>query len=432
MPPKFEQFIKKQFDKTVLPTQGNLFSWQQKRFKAFLEKGIPGKKHEEWKYTSARSMLKDNILMLPDNKKDKNIAIENNHFLGLNDAWHMVFINGYYAGNQSRLADLDAGLNIESLAEIRKEHPEKLAHRLNTGMSDDAFTLLNDAFLQDGSIINIADHCHLDKAIHLFSYNRNPDKLLIQPRHVISLGKSSKVSIVLSAANYYTEKSALNNLLTQISVAENAELHLYLIHSQDNEDFYLDHTYIEAASNSRIYTYHLTMAGKMVRNDLRIKLNGPGAEAHLFGLYALQGHQHVDNRTFVDHAMPHCQSNELYKGILNDTSTGIFNGKILVEKDAQKTLAFQHNPNILLSNEANLNTKPQLEIFADDVKCSHGASSGGIDPNALYYLQARGIGMDDARKILMYAFSNEILDKIALPALKQWFEAKLSKQYLVS
>lgn len=433
MPTRFQEILQKHFQQRVNKEHGKLAEWQRKRFEVFLDNGLPTRKDEEWKYTSAAAIVKNGFEPLVDAGQNDETIIPKEYLLGLSDAWRMVFLNGFYAKKQSDLRQLSTGLQIESLSDLRKNQPEKLAHRLGMGTPDEAFTLLNDAFLQDGAFIHIAENCRINKPLHLLSLNQNlSDAILVQPRHVVQIGKNSLITIVLSAANFNTDKGELNNLLTQITVEENAELHLYLVHDQENSDTYLDHTYIEAAKNSRVFCYNLTLGGKLIRNDLRVNLIGEGSEANLFGLYALHGKQHADNRTLVIHAKPHCQSNELYKGILDEQSTGIFNGKILVEQDAQKTLAFQHNPNILLSNEATINSKPQLEIFADDVKCTHGASSGGIDPNALYYLQTRGIGLNEARKLLVYAFSKEVSDAIALPALKDWFEQKLSERFLVS
>ena len=217
-------------------------------------------------------------------------------------------------------------------------------------------------------------------------------------------------------------------MVTEAVVAENASVDFYIIQDQNEQTVNVTNTLAHQSRDSRFATHTFTLGGKMVRNNLHFTLADENCEAYMNGLYLPSGNQHFDNQSFVDHAMPNCYSNELYKGIMMDQSTGVFNGKIMVREDAQKTNAFQSNKNILLSDDAVINTKPQLEIFADDVKCSHGATIGQLDEEALFYLRARGMGKEQAKAILTEAFAGEVLDSIEIESLKNLLEERVSQK----
>jgi Fe-S cluster assembly protein SufD len=285
---------------------------------------------------------------------------------------------------------------------------------------------LNTAFTKDGALIKIDNFAHIEEAIELYNITTCPGIKMIQPRHHIEVGEGAEVTFVESYHNLCVG-SSFTNAVNTIKVGKNANLHYIKIeHPKRPNTYIIDHTLIEQAANSTLNLFTVTLSGDLVRNHLHVTVNGEHASTNLMGLYVLNKNNHGDNKTTVDHAVPNCYSNELYKGILGGTSTGVFNGKIIVREDAQKTNAYQNNRNILVSDEATINTQPQLEIFADDVKCSHGATSAQIDDSELFYLRARGIGKEKARGLLMFAFAEEIIEKIKNESARQYLENEVA------
>jgi Fe-S cluster assembly protein SufD len=242
-----------------------------------------------------------------------------------------------------------------------------------------------------------------------------------QPRNLIVAGKRAEVKVA-EAFRSFGENVSFTNAVTEVYVAEEANVHYYKVQNETDQSYNIGTTAVYQEGRSVFTANTVTANGGFVRNNLNIKIDGEYAEANMFGLYIPNGKQHVDNHTGVDHAKPNSNSNELYKGILKDKSTGVFNGKIYVRQDAQKTNAFQSCKNVLISNDATMNTKPQLEIWADDVKCSHGTTTGQLNDDALFYMQARGISKDSARALLMLAFAQEVIDKMEIPAIKEYLE----------
>ena len=270
----------------------------------------------------------------------------------------------------------------------------------------------------DGAFIFIPEKTVIPQAIHILYLTDSVDGNVITfPRNLTIASQFSQVLIVESYHSISNQIS-FTNAVTEIIAEENANVDYYKIQDENNASFQINNTQIKQERNSNVSSNTITLDGALVRNNLNYLINGEGCETHLFGLYLLNGKQHVDNHTLVDHAVPHCLSNELYKGIMKDQSSGVFNGRIMVRKDAQKTNAFQSNKNILLSDNAHVTTKPQLEIFADDVKCSHGATTGQLDQEALFYLRSRGIAKDKAMALLVHAFASDVIDKVKIDKLK--------------
>jgi Fe-S cluster assembly protein SufD len=247
------------------------------------------------------------------------------------------------------------------------------------------------------------------------------------PRNLLVAGKNSQASVV---EVYLTrgEGTSFTNIVTEIVVQENANLEHTKIQNEGSQAFNIGTTQVYQARDSKFFSVTISLNGAIIRNDLNIVLDDQNCEANLYGLYMPTGKTHIDNHSLVDHAKPHSYSNELYKGILDGKSTGVFNGKIFVRQDAQKTNAFQSNRNILLSKDASMNTKPQLEIFADDVKCSHGATTGQLDEDMLFYLRARGIGLDKARALLMYAFAGDVINQVKIEAVRHYIESAIASR----
>ncbi len=271
-------------------------------------------------------------------------------------------------------------------------------------------------------MINVGDNIVVDKPIALYfvsdSSNEQP---IYNTRNIVVVGKSAQVTVLEKFDTLGKEKS-FTNAVNEIFVAENAHAKYYKIENDADATYHISNVNVAQDRNSNFTANTIALNGAMVRNNLDIKLNDEGCEAHMNGLYVLGGKTHVDNHTTVDHTMPNAYSNELYKGIMDDKSKGVFNGKIFVRKDAQKTNAFQSNKNILMTNDATVNTKPQLEIWADDVKCSHGCTTGQLDQDALFYLQARGIRKERARAILLHAFASDVIENLEIKAIQDYVE----------
>jgi Fe-S cluster assembly protein SufD len=299
-----------------------------------------------------------------------------------------------------------------------EQYPDLVnAHLGKQALVSDSYIALNTAFSRDGFFLYAPKGATMDKPIQIINVLLSDEELMIQQRNLYILEPGSNVSIVVCDHSLSAQKF-LSNSVTEIEVGENAFLDYSNIQNEHNDSVQLTHTYIHQQANSTVRSMVISLHGGVIRNNLNIKLDGEGCDTHAYGLLLTDTKQHVDNFVFIDHAKPHCTSNQMYKGVLDDESTGAFTGRILVSRDAQKTLAYQKNSSLLLTNDARMNAKPQLEIYADDVKCSHGATIGQLDDEALFYLRSRGIGVDEARLMLMNAFALEILNEIKIEPLK--------------
>jgi Fe-S cluster assembly protein SufD len=315
-----------------------------------------------------------------------------------------------------------------SLKAASEQYPELVnAHLGKQAPVGDSYIALNTAFSRDGFFLYAPKGATMDKPIQIINVFLSDEELMVQQRNLIILEPGSDVKIVVCDHTLSPQKF-LSNSVTEVEVGENAFFDYFNVQNEHNEAVHVSHTYIHQQANSNARSMVITLHGGIIRNNLKINLDGQGADAHAFGLYLTDTKQHVDNFVFIDHAKPHCTSNELFKGVLDDQSTGAFTGRILVERDSQKTLAYQKNSNLLLTNEARMNSKPQLEIYADDVKCSHGATVGQLDEEALFYLRSRGIPETEARLMLMYAFAIEILDEIKIEPLKLRMQELIEKR----
>jgi Fe-S cluster assembly protein SufD len=278
---------------------------------------------------------------------------------------------------------------------------------------------LNTSFLADGAFLHIAKGVRADKPVHfLFLNDASASPILVAPRNLFVTEAGAHVEVIESFHSIGGGSSSFTNAVTEVVTAADSVLDLSKVQLEDSDSYHVGYTAACQHKHSEFHINTITLDGAIVRNNLNILLAGEQCTAYLYGLYLLDGNQLVDNHSLVDHAVPNCQSNELYKGVVDGKAQGVFNGKIFVRKDAQKTNAYQSNKNILLSDEASMNTKPQLEIFADDVKCSHGTTTGQLDEEALFYLRSRGIGEDHARAFLNIAFAGDVIQKIAYEPLR--------------
>ena len=385
------------------------------------ELNFPTSKNEEWKYTNVAPILKHNFIpamisTLPIFQKG-----EIEQFLFKDFDYHLiVFVNGLFAEELSEIGNLPKGVVVDGLNRITKNNPDSISKFINNlSKIDNAFNALNTAYSYDGLVVIIPDGMILEKPIQVLYLNSsNNDPVLSLPRNLIIAGKNSQVSVI---ANYsgYGDKTYFSNIITEIYVEENAIVDLYKIQNENDESYHIEKVQAVQKKNSVFNHYNINFGGAIVRNDINTLHDDQNLETHYYGLYLAHGKQHVDNHTFIDHAKPNCMSNELYKGILDDNSRGVFNGKIIVRKDAQKTNAYQQNKTILLSKTATIDTKPQLEIFADDVKCSHGATVGHLDDTSEFYIRSRGVPQELAKSMLIRAFANDVIDTVKIESLKE-------------
>lgn len=397
-----------------------LHDLRNEAFKNFENKGFPSKKEEAWKYTSLNSVLKNDFTVFP--KKDNSIEFADvkKYFLHEIDTYKLVFIDGKFSSFLS--STTHEGIDVCLLSSVLLKPKYKLV--LDTyfnaiAKNDESLTSLNTAFAQEGAYINIPKGKIADKPIEIIHFSTgNEAAVMLQPRNLIVVGENAHVQII-ERHQSLNENPVLTNVVTEIFTQKRAILDYYKVQNDTLNSNLIDNTYIAQKQESRASVHTFSFGGNLTRNNLNFYHQGERIDSTLKGVTIIGDKQLVDHYTLVQHATPNCESHQNYKGIFGGQSTGVFNGKIYVEKEAQKTDAFQQNNNILLSEKATINAKPQLEIFADDVKCSHGCTIGQLDEKAMFYMQQRGIPQKEAKALLLYAFSNEVIDSIKIPALKQ-------------
>ncbi len=386
----------------------------------FQELGFPTIRNEEWKYANIMPAIALPFALSAGGNASALTQDHVNSFAiqGV-DAHVLVFINGIYSREFSQVGHLPNGVIVGNVAEILKQSPDSLTEYFtHKSEKSEAFTALNAALAQDGAFIAIPNGVLVETPVHIMMITDSASgPVMVHPRHIITCGRSSGATIIHSAHTIGTN-AGFTNSVANITVAENANLRQYIVQNDSDTAYSVQSTFVRQERDSRYSAVTVTLGGAFVRNNHNAVLGGENSEANYYGVALGSKRQLIDNHTLADHATPHCQSNELYKYILDDRSTGVFNGKIIVREDAQKTNAYQSNKTILLSDTATINTKPQLEIFADDVKCSHGATSGQLDEEALFYMRSRGITADKARALLLHAFAVDVLEHITLEPLR--------------
>lgn len=386
----------------------------------FESSNFPTKKEEEWKYTNISPILKHEFVPSPLCKDKAAIGNIEDYKIPSLDVHLLVFINGLFDKNLSKVGELREGIIIDNFLNQNKNNPEFLKKHLGKKESiNNSFNLLNNTFTYDGFVIFIPKNSIVEKPIHILNIaTNNESKTLIQPRNLIVAEENSQAKIISEYIGI-TDIEYFTNIQTEINVAENANVTFYKIQNEASSAYHIDKTEITQKESSVFSHFSLSFGAKIARNDINNLLDGEHIESHLYGLYLGNNDQHIDHHTFIDHAKPNCESNELYKGILDDKARGVFSGKILVNQIAQKTNAFQSNKSVLLSDEASVDAKPQLEIYADDVKCSHGATVGKLDDQAFFYIRSRGVSEESARSMLIRAFVDDIVSQITIEELKE-------------
>ncbi len=397
---------------------------------AFSEQGVPKFKDEEWKYTHIAKALGEHYHLPHTYSLPANQDLSNYKLLDANTVT-LVYINGIPVPELSDKL-ISEGVTAAPASDVENSSEFKTFLGSVADISNHNFSACNTAFLNNPCIINVKAGVQSPKTIqiiHLLGTDDNDSMCF--PRTLIHTEKGAYVEVVES---YYSLPNSNQNFcaaVTEIIEEENSHVDYYKYEDVSDSTILTTNTYFKLQRDSRSESFTFSLNGKLIRNDLDIKLTAENGHAELHGIYLPNGQQHFDNHTLVDHISPHCYSNELYKGVMGGSAHAVFNGKVYVRRDAQKTNAYQSNNNILLSDEAQIDTKPQLEIYADDVKCSHGATTGQLDDDALFYLRARGIGENEARNLLVTAFSGEALNEIPNETLRDVFADKIHRKLSV-
>ena len=403
---KKDKFIAHFMTPSIADLNSDQQSIREKALHALQRLEFPTLRDERWKYTRVASIL---------NGQYEAKRVELNHLPpqakveGFEASTTLVFVNGYFSEKLSDLSK-ESGVEVKPMANARLEDFDQFQQYYGQYVDgeNEIFTALNTAFNMDGVYIHISQKVNFEQPIHIVHITTG-EGVTYQPRNLFVVEEQASAEI------YHTlvgdqQGEAFTNAVSEVLVGENAQLKYFIFQNLGDQHQHIQTTQVYQNANSTFTTGTFTFGGKLIRNDLNIEVDGENCETHLNGIYHLNGKQHVDNHTVVDHKKPHCNSNENYKGIINENATGVFNGKVFVRQDAQKTNAFQSNQNILITDNASVNSKPELEIYADDVKCSHGSTTGELDDEALFYLMSRGLSKTAATRLMIKAFTAEALD----------------------
>ena len=407
------------------------------RFEAL---GFPTTKNEDWHFTSVAPIAEQTFRAAMTTKAGVSSEGSTAGMVARADlmrftfdqpAWHtLVFVNGEFSEDLSSYAGLGQKVRINSLGKAIRSgvgRPERHLGKI-AAFENHAFTALNTAFIRDGAFIELQANAVVDEPIHLLFVSEGEGEAISHPRNLIVAAENSRASIIESYISI-RDSSYFTNAVTEISLGEGARVDHYKIQRESEKAFHVGTTQIRQDRDSQLHSFSFAVGGLLARTNIYTSLDGAAATCTLNGLYLTDGVQHIDNQTSIEHIAPNCPSHEVYKGVLDGRSHGVFNGKVYVHPEAQKTDGKQSNDNLLLSPTARVDTKPQLEIFADDVKCTHGATVGRLDEVAMFYLNSRGIGPETARMLLTYAFAADVLETIELLPMKEHLERMVLSRF---
>lgn len=393
---------------------------RKESIEVFSQKGFPHTKLEKWRNTDLSGVLNHNFSfpLQADTRGADFEKIFKCDVPGF-DTFMVAQLNGWFIDRGRILSQAGEGVVVCSLAEAFTKQAGLVESHFGkyAPVAGNSLTALNTAFARDGVFIYVPDNVIVSETIQMVNLIHSDDSVFLQTRNLVILGKNSSLRLV-QCDDSVDDQVGFINSVTEVIIGENASLDHYKLQNKNDHSALINNIYFELEANANLSTNAISLNGGLIRNESNVKLNGRGAHADVLGVYLVDRNQHIDNQVFIDHAQPDCTSNEMFKGILDDHASGVFNGHILVRRDAQRTNAYQNNKNILISDKAVIDTKPFLEIYADDVKCSHGATVGQLDSEAMFYLRSRGISMENARMLLMYAFAAEIVNKISIPQLR--------------
>ena len=392
---------------------------------SFLRMGFPTTHDEEWRFTSVAPITK-RAYRLATVGKDPSPAELTRFTFGTWPGIQLVFVNGCYSAALSSNPAQPKGAFAGSLAKVLGTQADRVQpHLARYASSGEPFAALNTAFVCDGAFIHLPKGCVVEEPIHLVFLSRGEkgEAVVCHPRVLVLAEANTQAQILESYGSL--GGGCFTNAVTELVAEENAFLDHYRLQRESLQAFHISTVQVQLGRSANVSTQSISLGGSLVRNHVNAVLDGEGAEATLNGFYLVNGQQHVDNHTSIDHAKPHCNSHELYKGILDGKARGVFNGRIIVRPDAQKTDSKQTNKNLILSEEALVNTNPQLEIYADDVKCTHGATIGQLDADSIFYLRSRGIDLEAARHLLTYAFAGDFIHRLKIEPLRVALESSL-------
>ena len=414
---------------------GAIADLRRRAFERFSALGMPTKRLERWRFTNVAPIAGTAFTLAgPADKAAAKVDAAPHALSGVGA--RLTFINGRYVAPASDLARLPAGVEVGSLADVLASESGVLRAAVNShlasaaGIDDEPFTALNTALLHDGAVVHVQANTVVEEPIQLLFVTSPPEggaPVMTHPRVLIVAGENSQVRLVESYGGG-GESPYLTNAVTEVVAGAAAVVDHYKLVRESLSGYHIAAMHVRLARAANFSSHAVTLGGAIVRNDAQATLDGEGVECTLNGLYVANGRRLIDNHTTIRHAKPHCSSHELYKGIIDDQARAVFNGKIIVAIDAQKTDAKQTNKALLLSEDAQINTKPELEIFADDVKCTHGATVGQLDDDALFYLRARGLGLEQARSVLIHAFASDLLNRIAVEPIRAQLDGLLLRQ----
>ncbi len=392
--------------------------------------GFPDTKQEKWRNTDLSGALEReytfSVQSPPAQLLTGNLFKCEVHGF---DTMAVTVVNGWYLNGKSPLTRYDNGMIVGSLRAAFNELPQLIEeyYAKTADYKIHGLAALNTALALDGIFIYVPDNVIAEKPLQMVSVVNMPEDSMIQTRNLVILGKNSELTLVQCDDSIDDHRSFINTV-SEFYIGENAKLDHYKLQNKNDRSTLINTSWFDLSRFADFTTNGISLNGGFIRNETYVKLSGSGSHADIMGLYLMDRNQHIDNQVFVDHAVPDCTSNEMFKGILDDHASGVFNGHIIVRKDAQRTNAYQNNRNILISDKAVIDTKPFLEIYADDVKCSHGATVGQLDQEAMFYLRSRGITVENARMLLMYAFAAEVVNKISINALRNRIDDLVKKR----
>jgi Fe-S cluster assembly protein SufD len=399
--------------------------------KRFDTLGIPGRTSEAWKYSHAElaQALRHPYRVFPTSAPAKIEDLDSLLIPGL-DAHLVVTVDGRFSDELSRLGALPQGVIVTGFAEAASQYADLVDRYLNTAANAESepFTALNTAFIHDGVFVYVPKNAVVEKPIHVLNLLAASDDVFVQPRNLFIFEENAHAKFV-ETSHATSGARVFTNTIEEIIVASRANVDYYKVQDEGEHASQVNGTYVHQGRDSVFSVHTTTLSGGLVRNNLTVTLDEEHIESHLIGLVLPRGKQHVDVHTLIDHAKPNCVSNELYKYVLDDETEGVFNGKVFVRRDAQQTNAYQQNKSVLLSGNARMNAKPELEIYADDVKCSHGATTGELDAEAVFYLRSRGLSEQQARALLLLAFARDVVESIKIDALRDWVDAKVQQRF---
>ncbi len=420
----FEDRIATAFERSTAP--GDL---RARARTAFGTLGLPTRKHEAWKYTRIEKALRHDYAVASDIASTLSASDVAGYRIDGLDAFTLVVVNGVVAPDLGDANGLPAGVHVGSLRAAVESHPEMIEAHIGqyADVDSDTFIALNTAFDLDGVFLSIDQGVTLARPVQIVHVTDASEDALVQTRNLYLFGENSEALVV---ETYHSRGGvkAFANRVSEVVVGRAARVNLLQLQTEDDDASQVNtvQVYQQAQSHFRAHTY--TLGGDLVRNNVNAVPGGEGCETHLYGLYILGGEQHVDNHTLVDHAAPNCFSNELYRGIVDDRATGVFNGKVFVRRDAQQTNAYQSSQGVVLSDDAHHHSKPELEIYADDVKCSHGSTTGELEPEHVFYLRSRGLSESQAKGLLLYAFAHDIVTELPHAALRDYLDGLIERR----